>query len=462
MNPWLDDGDVRLYQGDAVEVLRELPAGSVHMACTSPPFYGLRDYGVPGQIGLEPTPDEWAARLVDVFREVRRVLRDDGTLWVEIGDSYNAYNGNRGPSASLSAAADEGRNDPPRGLTTEAAKPKDLIGAPWLLAFALRADGWYLRSEIVWAKPNPMPESVTDRPTTAHSRVFLFAKRPRYFYDAEAVREDFEARPQQRLTSLHEQPAHAARVNAGVAQGNPQGGSHASRFTIQCGCLEAGCVGDESCGCACHVADEAPRGPDGRRVTAVKGQNGSVQHRDGERWPNAGRNKRSVWTVPTEPTPFAHFATWPQKLVEPMVLAGTSERGCCPECGAPWERETELTPEYAVAVAHGNAHRADGVRGEAGGGTHANAGNLGPGAPRSKQTVTIGWRPSCPCYGTGNGSEGGPVVPAVVLDPFAGSGTTMLVARRLGRRSIGVELNPGYCQIAAERLSQLSLLGGMV
>ena len=196
MTPYLQDPDITLYNGDALEVLRELPDKSVHMCATSPPFYGLRDYQVEGQIGLEESPDEWVARLVEVFREVRRVLRDDGTLWVEIGDSY-AANGRyddkyeakpdrvtEGRDTRWALSSEQKHAKSRKGLRTKEIKPKDLLGQPWLLAFALRADGWYLRSEIIWARPNPMPESVTDRPTKAHSTVFLLSKSPRYYFDA--------------------------------------------------------------------------------------------------------------------------------------------------------------------------------------------------------------------------------------------------------------------------------------
>jgi DNA modification methylase len=196
MSVYLDDGDVRLHHGDALDVLRTMPDCSVQMIASSPPFWGLRDYGCDGQIGLEETPDEWCARLVGVYRECRRVLRDDGVMFIEIGDSYARGGSQNAPGKSSVLGSGNGRvgmyadvkwPDPkpiPSGL-----KAKDLVGQPWLLAFALRADGWYLRSEIIWARPNPMPESVTDRPTKAHSTVFLLSKRPRYYWDADAIRE---------------------------------------------------------------------------------------------------------------------------------------------------------------------------------------------------------------------------------------------------------------------------------
>jgi DNA modification methylase len=319
------------------------------MCATSPPFHGLRDYGVEGQIGLEDTPGAWAERLVDVFNEVRRVLRDDGTLWVEIGDSFTSH------SSGARAAGMNERTGRPVGDALQGTqdrkrpyvsgmKPKDLVGQPWLLAFALRADGWYLRSEIIWEKPNAMPESVVDRPTRSHSTVFLLSKQARYYYDQDAVRQAFTD------------------GNRGAGQGFRWNSPH---YTEQEGPLNNTLGG---------LPPEAPRGPDGRRVTAVKGKENSEQHRDGERWPNPeGANARTVWTIATEPTPFAHFATWPTKLVSRMIQAG------------------------------------------------------------------------CPPGGT-------------VLDPFAGSGTTLLVARKLGRQSIGIELSESYCKLAAERTQQLSLL----
>lgn len=185
-----------LIIGDCVNSMKSMPEQSVNCCVTSPPYFGLRDYGVDGQIGLEETPEQYVAKMVEVFREVRRVLRDDGTLWLNIGDSYARQAGddskkdpksiNTGYSAVVAGgAAKKGNNRPPAGC-----KPKDLIGIPWMLAFALRADGWYLRQEIIWHKPNPMPESVKDRCTKAHEQIFLLSKSPRYYFDSEAMKED--------------------------------------------------------------------------------------------------------------------------------------------------------------------------------------------------------------------------------------------------------------------------------
>ena len=180
-----------IRKGDAMEVLATMPDASVHCCVTSPPYWGLRNYGVDGAYGLEPTLDEYLDRMVEVFREVRRVLRDDGTLWLNCGDAYAS--GGKGFRPGSGRADDLVREDSPRnrngGLVPDGLKPKDLIGLPWRMAFALQDDGWWLRSDIIWAKPNPMPESVTDRPTSAHEHVFLLTKQARYYYDADAVRE---------------------------------------------------------------------------------------------------------------------------------------------------------------------------------------------------------------------------------------------------------------------------------
>ena len=261
--------DIR--HGDALETLRSLPNGIVQTCVTSPPYWGLRDYGVPGQLGLELTPKEYVSRMVEVFREVRRVLRDDGTLWVNLGDCYSGSPpgnarpdhsgpnllGSRGEQASTRARAVRVNRD------FDGLKPKDMVGIPWRVAFALRADGWYLRSDIIWSKCNPMPESVTDRPTKSHEYLFLLAKAERYYYDADAIAE----------------PS-----------------------------IEAGRVMDYTGDQKANAADPVlmrtrPRG----RVMVVTDT----------------RNRRSVWTIATQPFAEAHFATFPEALVEPCILAGS-------------------------------------------------------------------------------------------------------------------------------------------
>ncbi|MCP5115062.1 MAG: site-specific DNA-methyltransferase [bacterium] len=285
-----------------MDVLRSLPDGHAQTCVTSPPYWGLRDYGVDGQMGLEATPDEYVAGMVEVFREVRRVLRDDGTLWLNLGDSYNGVG--RGDKANGLQVAARTKQRTAAGL-----KPKDLCGIPWRVAFALQADGWYLRSDIIWHKPNPMPESITDRPTKAHEYVFLMSKSPRYHYDHEAIADD---------------------------------AIHAGRVLDYTGDQKANSAHED-------LQRTLPRG----RVIEVA----------------AKKNKRTVWTVASKPFPGAHFAVFPPKLIEPCIKAGAK---------------------------------------------------------------------------TGD----------VVLDPFTGAGTTAVVAKDLGCRFVGAELNTEYIDIAAKRLRQ--------
>ena len=257
-------GNATLYHGDCLHVLPTLDASSVQMCVTSPPYWGLRDYGVDGQLGLEKTPDEYVSKMVAVFREVRRVLKDDGTLWLNLGDSYTSG----GRSSWRSGVSDnkgqrvlddaEHRPDTPTGL-----KPKDLIGIPWRVAFALQADGWYLRQDIIWHKPNPMPESVTDRCTKAHEYLFLLSKSARYWFDAEAIREPDKGTDHRRNVAPN-----VYEPSQGIASKHSQ-------------------------------------------LRTLEGRNGQ------------GANKRSVWTVNSQPYAEAHFATFPPKLIEPCILAGS-------------------------------------------------------------------------------------------------------------------------------------------
>ena len=339
----------RLLVGDVVERLRDLPAASVQTVVTSPPYWGLRDYNAAGQIGLEATPEEHTARIVEVFDEVARVLRPDGTAWVNYGDSY---------------------------------RDKQLIGMPWRVAFALQAAGWYLRSEIIWAKPNPMPESCTDRPTKSHEQLFFLAHPQsggRYFYDADAVREPHKE-PHRSTGKIEGRGTDAAVLD----------GSNAG----------FGLVG---------------------RVPRAYNQN--------------GRNLRDVWTISTQAFPAAHFATFPEKLVEPCIKAGTSQRGACPECGAPWARVVEAT-ESRGDWGRRDERIQDQARGLRGAEFYE----------KHERPKTTGWEPTC--------DHDGEPVPCTVLDPFAGSGTTLLVAMRLGCRAVGVEINPEYAEICRSRLKE--------
>ena len=264
MKPWLDHGDVRLYHGDVIACLEHLPPGSCQTCVTSPPYWGLRDYGQPGQIGLEPSPAEYVDRIVQVFRSVWRVLRDDGTLWLNLGDSYTSGGRDGFGPQSGKQQTNVGSLGMPRAMQPPGLKPKDLVGIPWRVAFALQADGWYLRSDIIWSKPNPMPESVTDRPTKAHEYVFLLSKRPRYFYDADAIREPHES--------------------------TRWGGRHSG-----------------------------PNTDDWKNGSRIR------ERDDRDHYPDGGRNARSVWEIATQPFPEAHFATYPAALVRRCILAGSRE-----------------------------------------------------------------------------------------------------------------------------------------
>lgn len=371
-----------LIQADA----RRIPIAdrSVHCVVTSPPYWGLRDYGVGGQIGLESSPDAFVASMVAVFREVWRVLRDDGTLWLNLGDSYNAYNGGAGPSSSLSQTQSRERPQLPSGygIKCKGLKPKDLVGIPWRVALALQADGWYLRSEIIWAKKSPMPESVTDRPTKAHEQVFLLAKQERYFYDADAVREKPDG-------------------------SNPRAARSSEEF-----------------------AGEAVRSHKLETLGLTRGKTNQTCTN-----PN-GANLRTVWTLSSDPFPGAHFATYPRKLVEPCIKAGTSEKGCCPSCGSPWRRATERS---AVKRERPNEY----VKRSGEEGTGNSCANTVAGV----SVKTLGWEPTCEC------PEHTPI-PCTVFDPFNGAGTTGVVALAHGRRYIGTDLNPEYLGIAKRRIER--------
>jgi DNA modification methylase len=323
-----------LYCGDVRAVLATLPERSVQTVVTSPPYWGLRDYGQTGQLGLERTPEEYVANMVAVFREVRRILRDDGTLWLNLGDSYAGSWGNQGRKEERgtqrpinsgmltpvhdgrypSLASNTGKIPEGSGL-----KPKDLVGIPWSVAFALRADGWYLRSEIIWQKPNPMPESVTDRPTKAHEQVFLLSKSPTYYYDAAAIAEP-----------ASENKPWAASSNGG--------------------------------------AKALETRNDGNTYTLGKPADGT-------------RNARSVWSIATQPYAGAHFATFPEELARRCILAGSAAKAC-ETCGAPWERQLERTPMVLKRSerTHSMGH------------TRSSGTMLEP-----PTATTIGWAPGCVC-----------------------------------------------------------------
>lgn len=286
-------GDATLHTGDALEVLRTLADESVQTCITSPPYWGLRDYGQEGQMGLEKTPDEYVARMVQVFREVRRVLKDDGTLWLNLGDSYSAQAGQR--KVTDKAGLKQQSNVASVNAPSRCAfgfKPKDLIGIPWRVAFALQADGWYLRQDIIWSKPNPMPESVRDRCTKAHEYIFMLSKSARYYYDRDAIAEPASQESIERAERAD------LRLKDGwtdAYHGNPTKGLKRDK------------------------------------------QRGHGRRHDGfnDRWDemkkaeqcSGMRNKRSVWTVATKPYSEAHFATFPPDLIRPCIMAGAPPGG---------------------------------------------------------------------------------------------------------------------------------------
>ncbi len=404
-------GAHRFIVGHVLDALRLLPDESVHCVVTSPPYWGLRDYGLPpvawpeveyspmpgvpplrvpawtGQLGLEPVPEMYVGHLVLVFREVRRVLRRDGTLWLVIGDSY-ASPGKGGPW-------DEGRVQKGTGRTLYARqsnrgqffglKPKDLVGVPWRAVFALQADRWFLRSDVIWLKTNCLPESVKDRCTNAHEYVFMLTKSSQYFYDAEAVKEPA-------VTHLYDR-----------------------RYL--------------------------PGAPPREREGEPWNLHGPLKPHRGFRVldTTCGRNRRSVWEIPLEPFPGSHFAVFPRRLAELCILAATSPKAC-PTCGAPWRRVVEKERESGHP-AQPQEHLPEWGRRESGA-----RGNRLADVGRFSGTVrNTYWQPTCRC--SDNDGSGR----CVVLDPFGGAGTTTLAAMTLGRDSVYIDLKREYTEMALDR-----------
>ena len=433
--------------GDALTELRKLPDESVHGCVTSPPYWGLRDYGtakweggdpecdhkdarlrsrfergfkdgdkqatnigsigterrwadtcpscgahrIDSQLGLERTPEEYVTKLVEVFREVKRVLRKDATLWLNLGDSYaqTRAGGNDGVPLEWQRPSRANKSRVPK--TFPGLKAKDLVGIPWRVAFALQADGWWLRSDIIWAKPNPMPESVTDRPTRSHEYIFLMSKNAKYYFDQEAVKEK----------------------SIGIWNSAED---WASRQNL--------------------TAPELAKGAD-RKLQRTRGF--GTHHPDEDK---SGRNIRSVWTITTKPFKEAHFATFPPDLPERCIKAGTSEKGVCPKCGAPWAREVkrqskEVPPSTLDRFGTGEA------------GVHRRIGGQYQKFLNENPHETVAWRPSCVC-------NAGDPISATVLDPFFGAGTVGVVAKQLGRDFIGIELSPKYCEMAEKRIAGIA------
>ncbi len=364
----------KIMQGDVITQLQAMPEKSVQCVVTSPPYWGLRDYGTEGQLGIEPLHDcqGWATgskcgecyicRMTEVFTEVRRVLRDDGTCWVNIGDSYKS-----GVS----------------GL-----KPKDLCMIPARLALSLQADGWYLRQDVIWAKGcsgnytggSVMPESVTDRMTKAHEYVWLLAKSKQYYFDNEAVKENAKTEPHSPGNKLHPDKISGPNSRNGHSQW--------------------------------ETSMDKPWGLDGKR------------------------NRRSVWVINPKASKIAHFAVFPEALIEPMILAGSSNRAC-EHCGSPWGRVREKTGKALCKGGSENNRR--------NGHTDFGGSDMNCGVFVQNEWITTGWRPTCECENNKGTAR------SVVLDPFAGSGTTLYVSENLGRDSIGIELNAEYVKLIEKR-----------
>ena len=467
----------------------------MHCVITSPPYWGLRAYGGdPDMIGLEPTCAEHIENLLAVFREVRRVLRADGTLWLNYGDAYTS--GNR-PTYRTGASKNKGhhvQNDMPRPRTPDGFKPKDLMGLAWRVAFALQDDGWWLRSDICWHKSNPMPESAKDRPTRAHEFVFLMTTAERYFYDHEAVKEPVAG-------TAH--PRASTRAGRSRCEHRPDRLPHDS--------IEARkALANPEAG---HTSTKERRGirpyktPDGWDTSKGEGGHGTIHRKGREKGkvpgvtpknapPGSGirqnesyqatiievrptRNLRDVWTFASAPFRGTHFATFPPALVEPCIRAGTSEHGVCPDCGAPWERRTTRIDKGWDGSRYGE--RAVAVSTSSGGTERSTLGSSN--GRLTGDYETTGWRPTCDCYDDRYRAEhpeprrarkrrqraawGGrwkrvrarpgnpewPTSPAIVLDPFAGAGTVGLVAERLGRDSILIEINPTYAAMSRSRIN---------
>jgi DNA modification methylase len=391
---------INFLQGDVFDKLKELDNNSIDCVVTSPPYWGLRDYGVPGQLGLEPTYQEHIQNIVKLFRTMKPKLKESATVWLNYGDSYAAtVNGtkvkdmkknlqknrieNKGKTNGV--YDDRGFIDKPFSTIQGTLKPKDLVMIPNRIAIALQDDGWWIRSEIIWHKPNPMPESTKDRPTSAHEKIWLITKNKKYYYDADAIKE-----PVKEISKK--------RVQYGLKH------KHPNNIGVAIPPINTEKMGERFC------------------------------NSDGK------RNKRNVWTITTKPFKDAHFATFPKDLIEPCIKAGCPEKVCV-ECGKPQVKEFYRKEKYNPG--YGNQHTPKG--------THKKIGGVyQKWLEKNPPKTTI--KPSCDCNAD--------FKPGVVFDPFGGSGTTGIVAKSLNRKSIIIELNPEYIKIAKKRIEkELGLFG---
>lgn len=472
--PDLETPQLSLYVGHVLDRLRDIPADSIDCVVTSPPYWGLRAYGTAsqiwggdplcahvwemlpprrrrtpndapnspvqqgnrgtfhelpdtplctrcgawrGELGLEPSPELFVDHIVEIFREVRRVLRRHGTVWLNIGDSFIASS--KGPGgddkSGLNPSGVKHQRKRPVNVTKRATllKPKDMAGMPWRTALALQADGWWLRSDIVWSKPNPMPESVGDRPTRSHEYVFLLTKAPRYYYDAEAIAEPLVDATIRRLF----QPSFDQQTGGPKDYGPDS--NRSARKAVE--------------NLAHRVKNDRLNGAPAPAPQPELDASGYS--------PSIGRNARSVWTIPTQPYPEAHFATFPEELPRRCILAG-SPMQICMKCGKPRERVVVATGGTIGESWHN--HEDDLSRGQRGG---DNGSNKAAEAYGTYERASKGF--------TDCGHDA--YVPGTVLDPFAGSGTTLAVANALGRRAVGVELQGEYVDLIRDRCAAVQM-----
>jgi DNA modification methylase len=450
----------RIIQGDVLDGLRTLPDGCVHMCVTSPPYYALRNYGVDGQIGLEETPEQFIQKMVEVFREVRRVTRDDGVLWLNLGDSYaGSGRGTTGENGIQDAERRQGsdKSDSNRGSQKINAlggnvpmgyKAKDLMEIPSEVARALRLDGWYLRSRIPWIKRNCMPESTTDRPTSAIEYIFLMTKSAKYFYDGEAIRcpasysaDERKGRVKTDHKSMPTNERNGIRPKKQDQIGNPTYTGFNERWAAGKGNRKSFRGGGKyTGGQSFDNSEPVENETHGNRPN----ESGTRNYRNSdpffESWQGLYSESENplAFVINPQSRPELHFATFPDLLAATCIKAGTSEYGCCPKCGAPYQRIMEASGGVIGKSWH--PHADDGVTGQ-----------VGFKDDKSYKREFKGWKPGCSC-------DAGDPVGCVVLDPFMGSGTVAVVARELNRSSIGCELNPEYIKIIKKRLQADSQL----
>lgn len=387
---------IELLTGDTIDILHTLPDESVQCVVTSPPYWQLRDYEVDGQYGLEHTLESYLAQMVDVFREVRRVLRSDGVCFINMGDTCNVGKIKSGDSLDAGGYSNDNHSSSRRVSNLS---NKDIIGVPWRLAFALQSDGWCLRQDIIWEKTNGCPESATDRCTRTHEYVFMLTKSDRYFFDNEAIKEPVTG--------------NAHRRGKGVNPKARQFGRN-SKFNVS------------------HTLNDshAPRNRQNESFSTSISE-GLVEM----------RNKRTIWRTAVAKFHGEHYASYPEELVEPCILSGTSEAGACAICGKPYKRIVEKVA--LVPTGHGTSNKGAAVIEKYRGEKSTEHSCFTTGMVWHKKTVGFEKQCPCDCYET---------KPCVVLDPFSGTGTTGLVAAKHGRDYIGIDIKPEYKAMAQKRI----------